>query len=77
VRRGSTGPVPISGALPAGAVLMGYAAELLSPALLPELELQGASRARGDDPAPTKLSKGGPIPSSRARTLNAAIGSPA
>jgi LacI family transcriptional regulator len=82
VRRGSTGPVPISGTLPAtgtlpaGAVPMGYAAELPSPALRPVPELQGASRARGDDPSPARLSKGGPIVPGRARTLNAA-GSPA
>ncbi|MCU0503912.1 MAG: hypothetical protein MUC51_19500 [Anaerolineae bacterium] len=56
---------------------MGAIAELLSPAVLPELELQGASKARGDDLEPAQLLQGGPIPSRRARTLNAAVGSPA
>ncbi len=82
VRRGSTGAVPeigperVAGTLPV-AMPMGYIAELLSPAVLPVLELQGASKARGDDPAPAKLSMGGPILSGRARTLNAAVASPA
>ncbi len=85
-----TSPAPISGALPvaasalpvaasalAGAIPMGAIAELLSPAVLPELELQGASKARGDDLEPAQLLQGGPIPSRRARTPNAAVGSPA
>jgi LacI family transcriptional regulator len=78
VRRGSTGPVPVAGTLPGmEAVMTGDVAALPCPAPLPASELQGASWAPGDEPAPAQISQGGRIASGRARVLNAVAGSPA